>query len=297
MKWNELDVIVSKTATDLVALLLYECGSNGSIIHDDEEDEEGRIRITAYFPEDVDEDDRIVDRVRREMAALEERTPVMDSWKVYEREKDDASWLYAWQDHFHAQKITPHFWVTPAWETAEPGPDEDVLIIDPGMAFGSGVHVTTSMCLSYLEQVMKEGDYVLDIGTGTGILALGAAKLGASHVTAVDNDPKAVGQAQINIGLNEDDGVVNALEGDLLSVIPQDGTKADVIVANLVTNAVLALLPSVAAYTHDGSYLIVSGIIDDRIGEVRACAAEEGWREVDGALKNGWYALVLRREP
>lgn len=292
MKWNELDVIVSKTATDLVALLLYECGSNGAVIHDDEEDEQGRIRITAYFPENEKD---VEHRVENEMKQLQERTPDLGPWRILHHDADDATWLYAWQDYLHPMKVSTQFWVEPAWETVSPEEDEKVIIIDPGLAFGSGIHDTTIMCIRYLERSVQAGNLVFDIGTGTGILAIAAAKLGASHVTAVDYDDKAVQQAGINVSLNGCNGIIDVANSDLLSAVSHGDRKADVVVANLVTNAVLDLLPMVKNYLNENGVLIVSGIIDERIDEVRQAAAEVGFQWESETLQGGWYAVQLRR--
>ena len=208
-------------------------------------------------------------------------------WKRYEKRwapwKNGAStWatgrLFAWQEHFHPKKISRHFWAAPAWEPARPADGEDVLSIDPGLAFGSGFHDTTCMCVQYLEDTVKAGDTVFDIGTGTGILAIAAAKLGASHVTAVD-------------GVEDKLTIANS---DLLAAIPQ-GEKADVVVANLVTNAVLALLPTLPPYLKEGGTLIASGIIDERIDEVRRAAAAVGFTWVDEQFRSGWYAVQMKR--
>jgi len=264
MQWNEVDLLVSPTATDLVALLVFECGSNGSVIDDEHPDHKGRIRITAYFPL---AQEGLVETIREKMGALEKRGVDLGDWKVVEKKADDKDWLFAWQEHFHPKKISRHFWAAPAWEPARPADGEDVLSIDPGLAFGSGFHDTTCMCVQYLEDTVKAGDTVFDIGTGTGILAIAAAKLGASHVTAVDFDGVAVKQ----------------------------GEKADVVVANLVTNAVLALLPTLPPYLKEGGTLIASGIIDERIDEVRRAAAAVGFTWVDEQFRSGWYAVQMKR--
>ncbi len=292
MKWNEIDLIVSPEATDLVALLLYECGGSGSIIHDDEADELGRIRITAYFPPEQKD---AVETVRTHMRELARRDAALGKWQIRTNLTDDTDWLYSWQAYFHPKKISEHFWAAPAWEPAEPGEGEDVIIIEPGLAFGSGFHDTTCMCVQYLEQAVKPGAEVFDIGTGTGILAVAAAKLGAKHVVAVDFDEKAVSQAVINANLNNVSDVVDVYNSDLLAAVSAEGKKADVVVANLVTNAVLALLPTLPPYMEAGGILIASGIIDERIGEVRRAAGEAGFAWEDECLQNGWYAVRMRR--
>lgn len=292
MKWNEIDLLVSPEATDLVALLLYECGSNGSIIHDEETDEWGRIRITAYFPPEQGD---AAEQVRHRMTELAARDETLSNWQLVQQEADDQSWLYAWQKHFHPKKISRTFWAEPSWEKAAPAPDEQTITIDPGLAFGSGFHVTTCMCVQYLEQAVQPGDVVFDIGTGTGILAIAAAQLKAAHVVAVDFDEKAVVQAKHNAALNGVADAITVANSDLLAAVSHEEAKADVVVANLVTNAVLMLLPSLPAYMKPNAVCIASGIIDKRIEEVRQAAAAAGFAWEDERLQQGWYAVTMRR--
>ena len=292
MKWNEVDLIVSPEATDLVALLLYECGSQGSVIHDDEADELGRIRVTAYFePERKD----VVETIRRHMDILAARDPGVGCWQIRSSQADDGEWLYAWQAYFHPKKISRHFWAAPAWEPAMPGAGEEVIAIEPGQAFGSGFHDTTCMCVQLLEEAICPGDEVFDVGTGTGILAIAAAKLGAAHVTAVDLDEKAVAQAVLNAERNGVADTISVCRSDLLSAVSAEGRKADVVAANLVTDAVLALLPSLEPYIKDDAVVIASGIIDERIDEVRRGAEAAGFVWEGEYLQNGWYAVPMRR--
>lgn len=291
MQWHEVDLLVSPTATDLVALLVFECGSNGSVIDDSKADHKGRIRITAYFPLGQE---GYVETIREKMTALEKRGVPLGDWKIVEKNADDRDWLFNWQEYFHPKKITSHFWAAPAWEKASPKPGEDVISIDPGLAFGSGLHDTTCMCVGYLEEAVKPGDEVFDIGTGTGILAIAAAKLGAAKVIAGDFDAVAVKQAKKNAQINGVEDKLTIINSDLLTAIPQ-GEKADVIVANLVTNAVLALLPTLPPYLKEKGTLIVSGIIDERLDDVRRAADAMGFTWVDEQYRSGWYAVKLTR--
>lgn len=120
---------------------------------------------------------------------------------------------------FSSDKVTSHLWVTPAWEEAPLEDGDDVIKIEPGLSFGSGLHDTTCMCMEYLSSVVKEGDKVYDIGTGTGILAIAAAKMGATSVTAVDLDKDAVDQAILNVTLNGVDNRVQVFHSDLLQAV------------------------------------------------------------------------------
>ena len=155
--------------------------------------------------------------------------------------------------------------------------------------------MTTCMCVQYLEQAVQPGDIVFDIGTGTGILAIAAAKLKATHVVAVDFDEKAVVQAKHNAALNGVADAITVANSDLLAAVSHEEAKADVVVANLVTNAVLMLLPSLSAYMKPNAVCIASGIIDERIEEVRQAAAAAGFAWEDERLQQGWYAVTMRR--
>ena len=289
MKWNEVDLFVPKEATDSVALLLYECGSNGSVIHDDETDEENRIRITAYFSEEQQD---IRERLQLKLQEMQQMGLLAGSFRIRTSIADDESWMYAWQEYFHPKKISPLFWAEPAWERACPKKGEMVLTIDPGLAFGSGFHETTCLCVEFLENAVKPGQLVIDIGTGTGILAIAAAKLGAHAVRAVDLDEKAVAQAKKNIPLNGVEDCVTVSCSDLLAAVPEE--KAQVIVANIVADAILMLLPAVGPYLQKDGIFIASGIIDERIDEVRQKAAACGFIWDKEELRNGWYAVQLR---
>ena len=287
---EENRLVVPGEATELVALLLCEYGSNGSII-DEEKSHGACVCVTAYFPV---EQEHIICRLKEKLKELETRGDFKGAWNISESQSDDSSWLYTWQKYFHPKKISNRFWVEPAWEKVKPGKDDMVITIEPGVSFGSGLHDTTSLCISYLEKTIKNGDKVFDIGTGTGILAIAAAKLGAAHVTAVDLDEKSVVQAAVNIELNNMAAYINVSCSDLLNSVVHGTDKADVIVANIVSDAIISLLPALPNYLRDGGIFIASGIIDDRIEDIRRAADENGFIWIDEQLRNGWYAVRMR---
>ena len=171
---------------------------------------------------------------------------------------------------------------------------EEVIRIEPGASFGSGFHETTCMCIRFLEDFVKQGQVVYDVGTGTGILAIAAAKCGASTVRAGDYDEQAVEQARLNIKLNAADACTTLVVSDLLEQMVPRGEKADLIVGNLVTDLILRLLPNLKDYLKEGGLFITSGIIDERVGEVINYAERYGFSVERTAFENGWYALVLR---
>lgn len=293
MEWKEFKIYIPPKATDLVALRLYEWGSNGSVIQDDDIDESGRICVIAYFPVEID----IEEKLKTELDKMQQNGSLGGTWSFKTDIANDEQWLYSWQKYFHVMKISPRFWVEPAWEKATLARDELVLKIDPGQSFGSGIHETTCMCIDFLEKDIKPGDYVIDIGTGTGILAIAAAKLGASVVMAVDNDAIAVDQAVINIDLNGVSSKVYAENSDLLSAVSKQNQNADVIVANIVADAIIALLPTLKDYLKRDGIFIASGIIDDRVEEVRQVAENNHFTCESEKERNGWFAIQMRWHP
>lgn len=171
-------------------------------------------------------------------------------------------WLRHWKDHFHPLKVSERIWVCPPWEQPATQAAAQVIIIDPQMAFGTGTHPTTQLCIRYLEQYVRPGINVLDVGTGSGILAIAAAKLGAGSVLAIESDPEACPNARANIERNGVSGAVTLLEQ------PFEGgldSRADVVVCNIITAALLPLIPALAAAARDG-VVILSGISHEHRG-------------------------------
>ena len=290
MKYKELVLTVPISYADVVSLLIVDCGGSSAIL-DEETAPTGSIVLTTYVPAD---DNESLEQIKHSLRHLADEQDAFSPWSFTENEACDGQWLYEWQQYFHPTKVTSHLWVTPAWEEAPLEDGDDVIKIEPGLSFGSGLHDTTCMCMEYLSSVVKEGDKVYDIGTGTGILAIAAAKMGATSVTAVDLDKDAVDQAILNVTLNGVDNRVQVFHSDLLQAVQKEDKTAHVIVANLVTDAVLALLPQLADYVHGGTAIIVSGIIDERIDEVRKKAADCQLLWEDDTLRHGWYAALLR---
>ena len=166
------------------------------------------------------------------------------------------------------------------------------LILDPGLAFGTGGHETTNLCLEVLDERVRGGERVLDIGTGSGILAIAALKLGAAVAEGVDIDPVAVRTAGENAALNGVADKLTVLVGDLSD---KASGKYDIITANIVANAIMALAPAVPGLMADDAVFIASGIIDERIDEVRRAAAAVGFTWVDEQFRSGWYAVLMKR--
>ncbi len=206
------------------------------------------------------------------------------------REED---WADSWKRYYKPIKTGRRLVIVPVWETYEAQPGEVTVQMDPGMAFGTGTHETTRLCASLLETFVKPGCTVLDVGCGSGILAICASKLGAAHGFACDIDPVAVRIARENCRMNETDNVVCEVS-DLLASVPAE--KYDVCVANIVADVILRMAPDIGNFLKEDGVLIVSGIIEERADEVLLALDRNGYRVIDGKRENGWYAGVVRKK-
>ena len=205
----------------------------------------------------------------------------------------DEDWSENWKKYYKPFRIGAHLVVRPTWEAYEAAPGDLVIELDPGMAFGTGTHETTSMCMQLLEKHLQEGMRVMDVGTGSGILAIAAARLGAREVLAIDIDPAAVKVARENIALNHVQDRVRAVEGDLCK---SEAMPCDLAVANIVADAIRMLAAPLTRHLKKGGLLICSGIIREREQDVLEAALAAGYAVADRLEKGEWVALALRNE-
>ena len=209
------------------------------------------------------------------------------------------TWTETWKRFFHTVRISPRLVVRPPWETYTPAADEQVLVMDPGLSFGTGLHATTQACMQMLDE-LAQGDLsrrVLDIGCGSGILSIAAARLGFTDVAGYDNDPIAVRTAREHAAVNKAD--VTYTLGDLAAV-PAQG---DIVVAYVLAVVLAAEAAAVAAAVRDGPghALLLSGILDSQYADVAASYAAQGFREVKSVLigewRSGWFDRLAAGEP
>ena len=205
----------------------------------------------------------------------------------------EEDWANAWKRFYHPTHLGKRLVVCPSWEEYTPTPEELVMTLDPGMAFGTGTHETTNMCMQLLERCLKPGLRVMDVGTGSGILAIAAAKLGAQNVLAIDIDPDAVKVAKENVELNHVTKQVRVVVGDLCK---SEAMPCEVAVANIVADAICMLAGPMTRHLVKGGLLICSGIIREREADVQKAAKEAGYRQVDRIEKGEWVALCLKNE-
>ena len=212
------------------------------------------------------------------------------SYTVELEKVEQEDWQNGWRKYYHPMEIGRHLAVVPSWQEYET--DRVKLILDPGLAFGTGGHETTSLCLEALDQLVRGGERVLDIGTGSGILAIAALKLGAAQAEGVDIDPVAVRTAGENAALN---GVADRLTVRVGDVSDKASGQYQIITANIVANAIMALAPAVPGLMAEGGVFIASGIIDTRKEEVIAALQAAGLKVQEVKEKRGWECIVCTK--
>ena len=204
----------------------------------------------------------------------------------------EEDWADSWKQYYKPIKIGEKLVVVPMWEKYDAGENEIIVKMDPGMAFGTGTHETTRLCATLLEKYVTDTTLMLDVGTGSGILAICASKLGAKKCYAYDIDPVAVRVARENVKDNDVDNIECEVSDLLKGVFNQ---KYDVIAANIVADIIIRMLPDIGKYMHESTTLVISGIIDERCQDVYKSIEENSFNIVEEIHENGWCAISLRK--
>ncbi len=213
-------------------------------------------------------------------------------FEVEEGDVPDQDWANDWKSYFHPISIDEGLTIVPSWEDYEPKEGEEIIILDPGMAFGSGNHATSFLCSRYLREYMKQGDIVIDIGCGSGILSLVAVKSGAEKVIAVDLDPQCMIATEENAQKNNMLDSIDTREGDLFSVVTE---SADVVVSNIFAEVIIGMLHDVKHHVKPGGIYIASGILKEKLQDVMDALKEEGFELLDDKTDGDWSAVAARR--
>ncbi|MBB6448823.1 ribosomal protein L11 methyltransferase [Geomicrobium halophilum] len=310
MNWTECQVHTTQEASEAVANLLIEQGSNGVVVEDAsdrknqqarESDEIGQpmtehlpnegVVLKAYFPADEVLAQRM-ESVRLRLDDLRHRSGwEVGSISISTAEVKEEDWAQAWKKYYKPVQVSPTLTIAPSWEDYQPKQGETVIELDPGMAFGTGTHPTTLLCLQALERIVHNHNKVIDIGTGSGILSIAAAKFGAASVYAYDNDAVAVRVANENMRINNVNNRVSIVESDLFSNTEE---KADIVVANLLADIIIRMAPSVQTHLRPAGYLLVSGIIQNKKEDVREALEQEGFTVAEVLEMEDWVALLLK---
>ena len=243
--------------------------------------------IIGYLPDTADSDHTIEQIRSRTQALLPQKIRVSFSIAL----ADEESWAHAWKAHFHVTPITDTLIVKPSWEDYTPLPGQIVLQLDPGMAFGTGTHPTTAMCLEMIQAHLLPGGRFLDVGCGSGILMAAAAKLGAKVLSGIDTDPVAIEVSRQNLQLN---GILDKdapLFSGTLDETPQ--ASWDLIAANIIATVIVDILPRIAARLADNGKAILSGIIADQKPDLVAAIAGSNLRLIQEKRTDEWLCLVV----
>ena len=301
MEWTDIRLTVSKAdaeAAEAVATMIAEGGIYIEDYSDIEEQVEQIAHVDLIEQELLDKPrDTVIIHMYLEPGASPVETLALIAARMeaagipYTSETEGVEqedWQNGWRKYYHPMDVGQRLAIVPSWQDYDT--DRVKLILDPGLAFGTGGHETTNLCLEVLDERVKGGERVLDIGTGSGILAIAALKLGAAE--GVDIDPVAVRTAGENAALNGVADKLTVLVGDLSD---KASGKYDIITANIVANAIMSLAPAVPGLMADDAVFIASGIIDSRKDEVIAALEAAGLAVLEVKEKRGWECIVCKK--
>ncbi|MCY4528615.1 MAG: 50S ribosomal protein L11 methyltransferase [Chloroflexi bacterium] len=298
MHWVKLSIDSPPEFVEPLTQVFTEHGEGGVAIelpggHNPDEGESApvpeRVTVTTYIPHD----NRLENRYARIDTAVRLVAHVGDVSELRVRVVEEEEWQESWKEHFHVLRVGTRTVIVPTWRTYEPREDDIVIAIDPGMAFGTGHHPTSRMCLELLETRVQPRDRVLDLGCGSGILSIAAAKLGAAEVFGLEIDPIAASVAGRNVRENAVQDTVTTDEASLPH--PQAAANGyDLLVANVSAMVITELADHIVRVVRSGGTLIFSGILDKQQTEVIERMTALGGRFDDGLTDADWVALVGR---
>ena len=310
MEWLELSVHTTNEAIEAVSNILHESGASGVVIEDPAEltkerddwfgeiieldpndyPDEGVI-IKAYFPV-TSFIGETIENIKQQISELVKFDIDIGNNHVTTTIVKEEDWDSAWKQYYHPMKVSSRFTIVPTWENYTPEKDDELIIVlDPGMAFGTGTHPTTRMSIQALEKVVKPGDLVIDVGCGSGVLSIAAALLSAKKVIAIDLDEVAVQSAKNNVELNQLSNIVEVRHGDLLDGMKE---KADVLVANILADIIIRLIPHAQKTMKPNGYFIMSGIIQQKKADVVEALQREGFTIVDTLTMEDWVTIIAK---
>lgn len=323
MRWHELTISTTEEAIEMITNFLHEMDADGVSVeesgtlnkprdtslgqwyeHPLNDIPEGCAEIKGYFLEGTD-----MEALKRTLRGRIDELRTFDidpgDYTFAEAVVDEDDWANSWKQYFKPLRVSDRLTIKPTWEAYTPESGEAIIELDPGMAFGTGTHPTTALCLRTLDKIVRGGEEVIDVGTGSGILAIGAIRLGASRVLAVDLDPVAVSSATENTRLNSLQDVIDVRQSDLLGVL-QHGSEADVrplnvtlpvdlVVANILAEIILLFLDDVYAALKPGGLYIASGIYENKEEAVAQGLEAAGFEILSREREEKWLAIIARK--
>jgi ribosomal protein L11 methyltransferase len=311
MKWSEISIHTSQEAVEAVSNILHEAGASGVVI----EDPEMLMRdwdltygeIYQLRPEDFPEDGVIckayfpinsylgetIEEIKQAVNNLVLFDIPIGLGHISLAEVHEEEWATAWKKYYKPVNISNRITITPTWEEYESkSKDEMVIELDPGMAFGTGTHPTTVLCIRALEDYVQQGMHAIDVGCGSGVLSIAAVKLGAESILALDLDDLAVKTTSINSKLNKVSGKIKAKQNNLLEGI---NDQADLIVSNILAEIIVRFVDDAYALLKSGGTFITSGIIAQKEEDVKTALIQAGFEIVETRQLEDWTAIVAKK--
>lgn len=309
MKWTQVKITTTNEAVESIAYTLGELGIQGIEIKDNiplSEDDKKKMYVdiieelpdqddaNTYIYFYISEQEDIDKRLEEIKEAIEEIRDFVDIGEasISVQLTDEEDWANNWKQYFKPFKVDDNIVIKPTWEVYESDDENDIIIeIDPGMAFGSGTHETTSLCIQALNKYLKKDSLVYDVGCGSGILGIVASKLGAQEVICVDIDVNAVKVAKENVEINKVKHNVTVHQGNLLQAATG---KADLVVANILADVIIMLTKDIRTYIAENGLFISSGIIQEKAESVRAELLRNNFEVVETIKKGEWVAFIAK---
>ena len=328
MKWKEITINTTEQAIEMISNFLHEMDAGGVSIEESgtlnkqrdtslgqwyelplNDIPEGHAVIKGYFTEGIDTDALTAELVPS-IEQLREFGIDPGQFEISVKLVDEEDWANAWKQYFKPIKVSNSLTIKPTWEHYEAAPGEKIIELDPGMAFGTGTHPTTALCLRTLESVIKGDEEIIDVGTGSGILAIGAIKLGARRVLALDLDPVAVSSATENVQLNGLSDLIEVKESDLLGLLggkvvfaanESDAQNTsvtlpvDLVVANILAEIILLFIDDVYEALKPNGIYIASGVYKNKEADVEEGLIRSGFINIEKHRDEDWIAFVARK--
>ena len=308
--WIEITIHTTNEASEIVESILLDYGSTGVAIEDPTTLEENLhddfgtivelsptdfpdvgVIVKGYINE-LNFDDETFTRFKGELEQLGQNINIGEFFKIETTTIKDSDWENSWKDYFDILNIGEKSVIVPTWREYENEENKYVINIDPGMAFGTGGHETTSLCIKNLEKYVKPHDNIIDVGCGSGILSIAASYLTDGEIKAVDLDKLAVDVSRENFALNN---LENRIAVEEASLLTKETKKYNVIVANILAHIIELMLDDAYKLLEDGGYYITSGIIKDKKDELLEKMLERGFKLVEETSDNEWYSFVVTK--
>ena len=317
MKWNQFRLKTTTEAEDIVSSMLADLGIEGVQIEDkipltqsdkeqmfvdilpDIPEDDGCAYLTFYLDEDVDKQEMLL-KVRQELEEMRSYLNVGEC-TIEESQTEDVDWVNNWKQYFH-QFYVDDILIIPSWEQVKPEDESKMIIhIDPGTAFGTGMHETTQLCMRQLKKYVTSETELLDVGTGSGILSIVALKLGAKHAVGTDLDPCAISATKENLEANAiPEGSMDVMIGNIIDdkeVQDKVGYGCyDIVVANILADVLVPLTPVIVNQMKPGAVYITSGIIDDKEPTVVDAVKAAGLEILEVTYQGEWVSVTARKQ-